>query len=123
MPSAPASDAAATSSGLLHGYIAPQMSGISTLAWRVRAVSSKAVREVPSVFRESDVGGRVAAYALERRPDSLAAPLEGNHPRPHLPGWIVTHVLRVAALEVSHPVILLVLMKAHDSPGNHANHA
>ena len=35
----PASDAAATSSGLLHGYIAPQMSGTSMPACAVSGVA------------------------------------------------------------------------------------
>jgi hypothetical protein len=38
MPMAPASDTAATSSGFVHGYIAPQMSGTSMPTWRVNAV-------------------------------------------------------------------------------------
>src|SRR5215207_23621 len=40
IPMPPASDTAATSSGLLHGYIAPQMSGTSTPAWRVNGVAN-----------------------------------------------------------------------------------
>ena len=39
IPSPPAADTAAISSGLLHGYIAPQISGTSTPAWRVNAVA------------------------------------------------------------------------------------
>ena len=38
MPIPPASDTAATSSGLLQGYIAPQTSGTSIPASRVRGV-------------------------------------------------------------------------------------
>ena len=38
MPIPPASDAAATSSGLLHGYMAPQISGTSIPACSVSAV-------------------------------------------------------------------------------------
>jgi len=40
IPIPPASETAATSSGLLHGYIAPQISGTSIPAWRVSGVSS-----------------------------------------------------------------------------------
>jgi len=40
IPIPPASDTAATSSGFEHGYIAPQISGTSILASRVRGVSS-----------------------------------------------------------------------------------
>src|SRR6476646_1192633 len=39
-PMPPASETAATSSGLLHGYMAPQISGTSTPSWRVTGVSS-----------------------------------------------------------------------------------
>jgi len=54
-PMPPASETAATSSGLLHGYMAPQISGTSTPSWRVTGVSSgmramlarKAGREEP----------------------------------------------------------------------------
>ena len=41
-PSAPASEAAATNSGLEHGYMGPQISGTSTPACRVRSVASEA---------------------------------------------------------------------------------
>src|SRR5882724_7637451 len=40
-PMPPASDTAATSSGLLHGYMAPQISGTSMPSWRVTVVSSR----------------------------------------------------------------------------------
>src|SRR4029077_16640803 len=40
-PIPPASDAAATSSGLLHGYMAPQISGTSMPSWRVSGVSRR----------------------------------------------------------------------------------
>jgi hypothetical protein len=41
IPIPPASDTAATSSGLLQGYIAPQMTGTSIPAWRASGVSSR----------------------------------------------------------------------------------
>src|SRR6185436_3656474 len=40
-PMPPASETAATSSGLLHGYIAPQISGTSMPSWRVTGVSRR----------------------------------------------------------------------------------
>ena len=40
-PMPPASETAATSSGLLHGYMAPQMSGTSMPSWRVTEVSRR----------------------------------------------------------------------------------
>jgi hypothetical protein len=47
------------------------------------------------------------------------AALDGNDPRAHLPGRIVANVLRVAALEVGNPMVLVVLVKPHDAPGRH----
>jgi hypothetical protein len=38
-----------------------------------------------------------------------------RHPRPVLPRGIVSHVLRVAALEISHPVAGFVLMETDDA--------
>ena len=40
-PMPPASETAATSSGLLHGYMAPQISGTSMPSWRVSGVSRR----------------------------------------------------------------------------------
>ena len=57
---------------------------------------------------------------FERRAEPLVASLDGNHPRPHLPGWIVTHVLRVPAFEVRHPVVLRVPMESDDPSYRHA---
>src|SRR5262245_14067014 len=48
IPIAPASEAAATSSTLLHGYIAPQMSGTAIPAWRVSGVASPLTSVRPS---------------------------------------------------------------------------
>ncbi len=50
-PSPPASDTAATSSGLLHGYMAPQMSGTSMPTARVKAVSTAAMLSSGTGFR------------------------------------------------------------------------
>jgi hypothetical protein len=40
--------------------------------------------------------------------------LVGRDPDPDLPRWVVTDVLRVPALELRHPVPLLILMVPHD---------
>src|SRR5262245_14144215 len=53
MPIPPASETAATSSTLLHGYMAPPMSGTSTRAWRVSGVSSV----TPAAWRGGSGGG------------------------------------------------------------------
>src|SRR3569623_640845 len=42
-PIAPASETAATSSGLVHGYMAPQISGTSMPTWRVNTVSDRLI--------------------------------------------------------------------------------
>ena len=66
------------------------------------------------------ISGRgIAEWALERRADARMAALDGNDPRPHLPGRIVANVLGVAALEVGNPMVLVVLVKAHNAPGRH----
>src|SRR5260221_14677841 len=44
MPMAPAADTAATSSGLLHGYMAPQMSGTSMPACAVKLALDAEIR-------------------------------------------------------------------------------
>jgi hypothetical protein len=48
--------------------------------------------------------------AEESSPSLLA-----DDPRAHLPGRIVSHVLRVTALELSDPMTLGILVKAHDA--------
>ena len=70
--------------------------------------------------REGWEGWFVTQAAFQRRADALAAALDGNHPRAHLPGWIVAYVLRVAALEVGYPVPLIVLMESNDRALTHA---
>ena len=49
----PASEAAATSSGLEHGYIAPQISGTSMPSFRVSGVSS---RDIANKDIENEAG-------------------------------------------------------------------
>jgi hypothetical protein len=46
--------------------------------------------------------------------ESVAAAL-GSDPWAHLPGWIVPNVLRVTTIQISNPVILVVLMKSDDA--------
>src|SRR5688500_19253426 len=55
MPMPPASDTAATSSGLLQGYMAPQISGTSMPASRVSAVSRRVI------IRQQATGSRPQA--------------------------------------------------------------
>jgi hypothetical protein len=39
----------------------------------------------------------------------------GQYPRTYLPGRCVPYVLAMPTLELRHPVVLLVLVKAHDA--------
>jgi hypothetical protein len=55
-----------------------------------------------------------ATHAAEYGAEERAAPLGRRHPRPHLPRRVVPHVLRVAALELGHPMLFLVAMETHD---------
>ena len=66
------------------------------------------------------MGRGITQPTLERRADARTAALDGNDPWPHLPGRIVSHVLRMAALELGHPVPFVVLSEADDTPRRHA---
>ena len=53
----------------------------------------------------------VAFLAVEFVADVTPAAFFGNDPLARSPRWIVTRVLRVAAVELGHPMRLIVLMK------------
>ncbi len=57
---------------------------------------------------------RRALYAVDSRAEERASAVFSEHPRSHLPGRIVTHVLSVAAVEVGNPEAALVLVKTDD---------
>lgn len=91
---------------------------------------NQAARAVPfcfdgTAFRAHPVGptGRVATLllhavavdALERRAQPALAPLGADRPLSPLPGWAVTHVLTMAAIEQRHPVPHLVLLEPDDA--------
>jgi hypothetical protein len=57
-----------------------------------------------------------ATHTFEFRSQELRAPVFGEHPGPILPGRLVADMTRVAALEIGHPVILLVLVKTDNRP-------
>ena len=38
----------------------------------------------------------------------------GQHPRPVGHGWLMTHVLSMAAREIGHPIAMLILMIGDD---------
>lgn len=42
--------------------------------------------------------------------------LDTDYPGAQLPGWLVPYMLSVAAGQVCHPVVVLVLMKANNGP-------
>jgi hypothetical protein len=56
--------------------------------------------------------GFIALGALEHRLEPASPTLLARHPATNLPGRIMTHVLAMAALQLGHPVPLLVLMEA-----------
>src|ERR1043166_7635051 len=85
MPMPPASETAATSSGLLHGYMAPQISGTSIPAWDVSLVSTTGIRDQGA--REPGSRGARAPPPSPWLPDSPAPwlPLASRHTAPTLP--------------------------------------
>jgi hypothetical protein len=60
--------------------------------------------------------GDVAIPAVERRTERGFTPLRGRDPGSVHPRRVVTHVLLMAALELGHPVALLILVVSRDSP-------
>src|SRR5215471_3989843 len=120
-PSPPASETAATSSGLLHGYMAPHTSGTRMPAWRVRAVSGTALlveREVGvalegflvALHEAARLGHREALLA-QRRLDQAA------HARDQV-FLVVLHVRehlghRVALDHVVDAVVVAVDLHVH----------
>src|SRR5689334_20737976 len=59
-----------------------------------------------------------AVGTVQLRPEATGASLRCRHPWPTLPGWIVTDMLRVSALQIGDPVSLSVLVKADDPARN-----
>lgn len=57
----------------------------------------------------------VAAPAFQDAAQAAVPALLSRDPRPDLPRRVVTHVLRVPALQLRDPVPLLVLIVPHDS--------
>ena len=47
-------------------------------------------------------------------PQKLGAPFFRDHPRPILPWRSMTNVLRVAALQIGNPVVILIFVEAND---------
>lgn len=65
--------------------------------------------------------GNVTGPAREARAEPAGPAFRREHPGPHLPGRRMPNVLRVATLQVGHPMPFLVLVKAHDSSlGRHS---
>ena len=56
----------------------------------------------------------VAEDAIEFRAEFVLPTALGGDPGSLLPGWVVTHVLRVRAFELCEPNVVRVLMKADD---------
>ncbi len=77
----------------------------------VSSSPSSRVRDGPSIRRRTLGAFDAAQYLAE----SLRPALRADHPWPVLPRRVVPHMLIVAALELSNPMTLLVLMKPHDA--------
>jgi hypothetical protein len=61
---------------------------------------------------------RHASVALDTRQpatDGVRPAISRDDPRPVAPGWIMPDMLVVAALKLSHPVLLIVLMEANNA--------
>ena len=56
----------------------------------------------------------IALDAIESLSMKLGAAFVRNHPRTACPGWIVTNMLIVSAIEFGNPVLFFVLMEADD---------
>src|SRR3954463_7261009 len=66
---------------------------------------------------DASLGSRAVTRAAIKMPAQPARPSHlRDHPGPHLPGWIVTDVLPMPALELRHPVAFGILMEANDTP-------
>ena len=56
----------------------------------------------------------IASHALELGAEEACAARLGHHPWSHLPRWLVTHVLRMTANEIRHPMSLVILVVPDD---------
>ena len=75
----------------------------------------------PSALRS--VRLHIALAAVDRAPKPVLTPVRCCHPEAFDPGGLMSHVLGVAALQVGHPVPLVVLMQGNDQalhPGTSA---
>ena len=73
------------------------------------------VRAVRSSWLPWDARARlVTSFAIQSLAEGLCTPLRGNDPGSVDPGWIVSDVLRVPALQIRNPVFVLIGMKPDD---------
>ncbi len=64
--------------------------------------------------RHADPSLAVTQAAFEHGSQMIGAPAWCHHPFPHLPGWVVSHVLGVATVELGHPVAYVIPVEARD---------
>jgi hypothetical protein len=57
----------------------------------------------------------ITTFAVEFKPDTRGAALFGHYPRSCRQWWVVTHVLRMTALEHGSPMAFIVSIKCCDS--------
>ena len=58
----------------------------------------------------------IARAAMEDLTKATLPPVRRQYPRPLDPWRLMTHVLAMSALQLRHPVALVVLVKSHDAP-------
>ncbi len=63
-------------------------------------------------------GWQRAFHAKEFVPDEGSSAFLRQHPRPVGPGRPMADVLRMAAFQIGHPIVLRVLMKTHNAAGH-----
>ena len=57
----------------------------------------------------------VAFDTRQQAADGFGPAICGDDPRPVAPGWMMPDMLGVAALKLSHPVLLIVLIEANNA--------
>jgi len=57
----------------------------------------------------------LALFAIQHLPEVQLAPFFSENPGPIRQWWLMSHMLSMPALQIRHPIAVLVLMKADDA--------
>ena len=57
----------------------------------------------------------LALLAIQHLPEVQVAPFFSEHPGPIREWWLMAHMLPVPTGQISHPIAVLILMKAEDA--------